>query len=58
LHNPDPNDKDEVKCDIFTKRGFVNLGGLAFITLGILIVFVAYPVLYVQQVYSHHLRLY
>jgi hypothetical protein len=46
LHNPDPNDKDREKCDIFTKRGILNVGGLAFITIGILVLFIGYPVLY------------
>jgi beta-glucan synthesis-associated protein KRE6 len=46
LHNPDPNGKDdERECDIFTRRGFVNIGGLALITLGILTLFVGFPVL-------------
>ena len=45
LHNPDPNDKDR-DCDIFNRRGLVNVGGLAFITIGILFLFVGYPILY------------
>jgi beta-glucan synthesis-associated protein KRE6 len=45
LHNPDPNDRDREKCDIFTKRGMLNVGGLAFITLGVLVLFIGYPVL-------------
>lgn len=45
LHNPDPNDKDKRECDIFSKRGFVNVGGLVLITLGILALFVGYPVM-------------
>jgi len=44
LHNPDPNDKED-KCDVFSKRGFMNLGGLAFITIGVLVLFIGYPVL-------------
>ena len=47
LHNPDPNEKDYRDCDIFTKRGLVNIGGLAFLIIGILVLFVGYPVLYV-----------
>ena len=43
LHNPDPNDKDR-DCDIFTKRGICNLGGLAFIAIGLLALFVGLPV--------------
>ena len=46
LHNPDPSDNDREKCDIFTKRGMTNLGGLALITIGLLILFVGYPALY------------
>ncbi len=46
LHNPDPSDNDREKCDIFTKRGFMNLGGLAFITVGLLFLFIGYPALY------------
>jgi len=45
LHNPDPNDKDKEKCDIWNKRGMMNIGGLIFVTLGILALFIAYPVL-------------
>lgn len=47
LHNPDPNDKDREKCELFTKRGLTNLGGLGLITLGLLAIFIVYPVLYV-----------
>lgn len=46
LHNPDPNDRDREKCDIFTKRGMANVGGLVVITIGILVLFIGYPVLY------------
>jgi len=45
LHNPDPNDKDRNECDIWSKRGLINLGGLGFITLGILVLFIGYPIL-------------
>jgi beta-glucan synthesis-associated protein KRE6 len=45
LHNPDPGGKEPNDCDIFTRRGFVNVGGLALITLGILVLFIGYPVL-------------
>jgi beta-glucan synthesis-associated protein KRE6 len=44
LHNPDPGGEPR-DCDIFTKRGLVNVGGLAFITLGLLCLFIGYPVL-------------
>lgn len=46
LHNPDPNEKEKRECDIFSRRGLVNLGGLGLLTLGILILFIGYPVLY------------
>lgn len=47
LHNPDPNDRDgKLSCaDLFSKRGLVNIGGLALITLGIMVLFIVYPVL-------------
>lgn len=47
MHNPDPNDKDgRLSCaDLFSKRGIVNVGGLALITIGILILFIGYPIL-------------
>ncbi|TVY55810.1 Beta-glucan synthesis-associated protein KRE6 [Lachnellula suecica] len=45
LHNPDPNDKDREKCDIFTKRGMMNVGGLAFISIGLLVLFIVFPAL-------------
>jgi len=44
LHNPDGLDGKD--CDILTKRGLMNLGGLAFITIGVLALFVGYPVMY------------
>jgi beta-glucan synthesis-associated protein KRE6 len=47
LHNPDPNDKDQNECDVWSKRGIANLGGLGLITIGILVLFIGYPVLYV-----------
>jgi len=45
LHNPDPNEKDPNDCNVFTKRGVVNVGGLALITLGVLMLFVGYPIM-------------
>lgn len=45
LHNPDPNEKEKRECDIFTKRGIVNVGALLIITLGLLVLFIGYPVL-------------
>ena len=45
LHNPDPNEKETRECNIFTKRGFVNIGGLALVTTGLLVLFIGYPIL-------------
>ena len=46
LHTPDPNDRDKMQwSDLFSKRGLVNVGGLAFITLGLLVLFIGYPIL-------------
>lgn len=44
LHDPLKDDKER-GCDIFTKRGAINVGGLAFITLGVLVLFIGYPIL-------------
>ncbi|KAL6247955.1 beta-glucan synthesis-associated protein [Rhinocladiella similis] len=52
LHNPDPNGEPR-DCDIFTKRGLVNVGGLAFIVIGILVLFIGYPVLTFVQGITH-----
>ena len=45
LHNPDPNEKERRECDIFTKRGFANIGGLSVLTIGLLVLFIGYPIL-------------
>ncbi|KAF2131119.1 glycoside hydrolase family 16 protein [Dothidotthia symphoricarpi CBS 119687] len=45
LHNPDPNDKEQPGCDMWNKRGLANVGGLAFLGLGIIMLFIGYPVL-------------
>ena len=45
LHNPDPNEDNKRECDVFTKRGLVNVGGLSFITLAILVLFIGFPIL-------------
>lgn len=46
LHNPDPSDKEKMKfSDLFTKRGVANVGGLALITLGLLTLFIGYPII-------------
>ena len=54
LHNPDPADKDpRMTCaDLMSRRGLVNVGGLALITIGIAMLFIGYPILYVNQ-YSY-----
>ncbi|KAJ5739506.1 hypothetical protein N7533_012290 [Penicillium manginii] len=44
LHNPDPADK-EGECDICNRRGVLNVGGLVVLTLGILVLFIGYPVI-------------
>jgi len=43
LHNPD--DQDGKDCNIFTKRGLLNVGSLILLLLGVLTLFVAYPVM-------------
>ncbi|KAE8328099.1 beta-glucan synthesis-associated protein-domain-containing protein [Aspergillus sergii] len=48
LHNPDPNDKER-DCDIWNRRGIVNGGGLVLLTLGLLMLFIGYPVLTAVQ---------
>ncbi|KAJ4369091.1 beta-glucan synthesis-associated protein [Neocucurbitaria cava] len=45
LHNPDPNDKDKNECNIWNRRGLANVGGLGFLAIGILVLFIGYPVL-------------
>ena len=53
LHNPDPGGEPR-DCDIFSKRGIVNVGGLTFIVLGLLCLFIGYPVLYVFLFHVDH----
>ncbi|KAI9891949.1 MAG: hypothetical protein M1814_002143 [Vezdaea aestivalis] len=43
LHNPDIEDRGHY--DMCTRRGLVNMGGLAFIVLGLLVLFIGYPIL-------------
>ena len=45
LHNPDPNGKEPRDCNICSWRGFVNVGGLSFVVLGVLVLFIGYPVM-------------
>lgn len=49
LHNPDPDEKEKRDCDVWNRRGLVNLGGLGLLTLGLLVLFIGYPVLYVPS---------
>ena len=49
LHDPSEQDPDE--CALWTRRGLVNVGGLAFIVLGLLCLFIGYPILYVIDPY-------
>lgn len=44
LHNPGPND-DKIDRNIFTRRGLANIGGLAVLTVGLLVLFIGFPVL-------------
>lgn len=46
MHNPDPDEPDIERCGIWSMRGMLNVGGLVFVILGALMLFVAYPVLY------------
>lgn len=47
LHNPDPNEREgRITCaDLTSKRGLMNVGGLAFLTLGIAMLFIGYPIM-------------
>ncbi|KAF2668302.1 beta-1,6 glucan synthetase [Microthyrium microscopicum] len=43
LHNPD-DEKDEIGCSVFSTRGVTNCGGLVLLLLGIMVLFIGYPV--------------
>ncbi|OBT94110.1 hypothetical protein VE01_06986 [Pseudogymnoascus verrucosus] len=45
MHNPDPDEKEHRDGNIWTRRGAVNLGGLGFLLLGMLSLFIIWPVL-------------
>lgn len=45
LHNPSLDDKEGPGCDVFSKRGMMNIGGLFLITMGVAMLFIGYPVL-------------
>lgn len=49
LHNPDPADRDR-DCDICNRRGVLNVGGLVVLTVGLLVLFIGYPAMYVTNV--------
>ncbi|KAL2837281.1 beta-1,6 glucan synthetase [Aspergillus pseudoustus] len=44
LHNPDPSDREQ-ECDIWNRRGMINVGGLILLTIGFLVLFIGYPVM-------------
>ncbi|KAJ5646022.1 hypothetical protein N7490_002394 [Penicillium lividum] len=44
LHNPDPLDQDR-DCDLWNRRGILNVGGLVLVTVGILVLFIGYPII-------------
>lgn len=44
LHNPEPGDVER-DCDICNRRGLLNVGGLAVLTIGLLVLFIGYPVM-------------
>lgn len=46
IHNPNPNDSDR-DCDGCNKRGINNVGWLVVMVLGLLALFIAYPVAYI-----------
>ena len=46
LHNPQPGEKETRDCEIFGRRSLVNMGGLAFLGIGLAILFIIWPVLY------------
>ncbi|RJE17600.1 Beta-glucan synthesis-associated protein [Aspergillus sclerotialis] len=44
IHNPDPRDTER-DCNFCNRRGIVNVGGLTILVLGLLMLFIGYPVL-------------
>lgn len=48
LHNPDPADSKR-DCDICNPRGVLNVGGLALLVIGVISLFIIYPVTYVLE---------
>lgn len=49
LHEPDPADKEPRDCNIWNKRGMLNVSGLALLSLGLLMLFIGYPILSVTK---------
>jgi hypothetical protein len=45
FHDPATGMENDRECDIWTKRGMLNIGGLVFIATGILVLFIGYPIL-------------
>jgi hypothetical protein len=45
LHDPSSDVKEERECGVFSRRGIINVGGLGILTLGIMFLFVGYPVM-------------
>lgn len=44
MHNPDANDSDR-SCEIYSRRGLINITGLVFLMLGVVFLFIGYPML-------------
>lgn len=45
LHNPVEGEKEKRQCELWSKRGAINVGGLAFLVTGLLLLFIGYPIL-------------
>ena len=51
-HDPATEMEEDHGCGVFTGRGLLNIGGLIFITVGVLVLFIGYPVLSVAMLNS------
>lgn len=49
LHNPGPDDENKRDCNMLGKRALVNVGGLGAMTLGLLTLFIGFPILCVSS---------
>lgn len=58
LHNPDLSEEDPDTCFIWNRRGIVNCLGLILIVLGILTLFIGYPILFVFSCSFTHSSIY